>query len=671
MTITCPKCRCSIGLRPDFEEGKVRCPKCRSKLQVAPGGEAQAASSSVNDESSTAVEEECKRVEIGDTVGGCRMEEMLGAGAMGLVYRATQLSLDRQVAVKLLPSRFASQPLFVSRFDSESAALAALNHANIVSIIDRGCEDGTYYFVMEYVQGRTLHAMLREGQLSNGQIFQIMEQMLSALSYAQRQGIVHRDIKPRNIMINDQGRVKIADFGLAFLMGAGDTKGERYGTKGYMAPEQRRGDANIDGRADLYAAAVVLYEMLVGEKPDDSHYVEPSQAREGLSAAIDYVLCRGLQEEPDKRYQNPVEMLADIRMSTGQRGSFLAPCPQCGTHNEPERRECANCQADLADLFDACPQCQHENRCDMGKCAQCEFDIKEHRRQLWKQIIHVRKAADACLEQARLDEAAAELEKLKQLPGREFRKVAVAAETLVERLLSKRGDVLLSVKEKAVRLCSQHKYGEALMILESIAKSGIDVSTEVALAKKRMDKRLKLSDAGDARWRDGDVAGALKAYEKALAIWPDNDLLAENVKKAKKAAKLAEEKQTLIERAEAQLKAKQFDEAQRICSGLIESWPDAPGLTALLERLRRAQAFAEAGQALQAGVGFAKAKKWSDAAREFARAEQACPDGATLPGLADKLAEARARAKKRMAIIAGSIAAAVAVLVVIIILCGE
>jgi len=157
-----------------------------------------------------------------------------------------------------------------------------------------------------------------------------------------------------------------------------------------------------------------------------------------------------------------------------------------------------------------------------------------------------------------------------------------------------------------------------------------------------------------------------------VAIWPDNDLLHESAKKARKAAKLAEEKQALIEQAEAQLKAKQFEEAHRICSGLIESWPDAPGLGALLDRVRRTQALAEAGQALQAGLGLAKAKKWRDAAREFARAEQACPEDATLPGLADKLAEARAQAKKRMTIIGGSIAAAVAVLVVIIIiLCGD
>ncbi len=666
MSVSCPKCHCGISLPRGFSGGRIRCPKCGAKLRLA-SPESEPDSTHTDAAAADPAEESARRVQPGDVIGGCRMEEMLGAGAMGLVYRAIQLSLGRQVAVKILPQRLANQPKFVERFDHESAALAALNHPNIVSIYDRGCENGTYYFVMEYVQGRTLHVMMRQGSLTNGQIFQIMEQMLSALSYAHRQGVVHRDIKPRNIMVNEQGRVKIADFGLAFLMGAEDTEGKRYGTEGYMSPEQRAGSAAIDGRSDLYSAGVVFYEMLVGHRPDPEKYVEPSQARPDLSPAIDYVLCRALQESPDQRYQNPVEMLADIRLSSGVKGASLAPCPQCGAHNEPEVRACANCQADLSDLFDACPGCGRENRIDMSACAQCGYDLKARRKELWRQVTAARQAADAYIEQAQFDAAAAELQKLQTLPGKEFRKVVVAAQTLVQRLQTQRGSLLQSVKEKAMRLCEQHKYGEALMILESIAGGEVDVSKEIAFAKKRMDERLKWMDEGDACWKEGDVAGALEAYEKAMAIWPDNDLLREQYGKAKQAAQLVKEKGALIKQADSLRRAGRFDEALQLCSDLLEKWPDSPGLEGLLKKLRRTQAAAEAAKAAAEADALARQGKWRAALNLLREAADQCPDADAPAELTERLAEAQARVKRQNLLVGLAAGAAVLVIVVIVI----
>jgi serine/threonine protein kinase len=199
--------------------------------------------------------------------------EHLGQGGMGVVYKARQRQLDRIVAVKLLPPSVGEDPAFAERFTREAQALARLNHPNIVQVHDFGRTEEYFYFVMEYVDGVNLRTLIRDHKLEPQAALKIVPQICEALQFAHDEGIVHRDIKPENILVDKKGRVKIADFGLAKLLGraADDLSltgtGQLMGTLGYMAPEQLQQAHKVDHRADIYSLGVVFYEMLTGELP--------------------------------------------------------------------------------------------------------------------------------------------------------------------------------------------------------------------------------------------------------------------------------------------------------------------------------------------------------------------------------------------------------------------
>jgi tRNA A-37 threonylcarbamoyl transferase component Bud32 len=242
--------------------------------------------------------------------------ELLGQGGMGAVYKARQTKLDRLVAIKILPPEVARDPAFAERFTREARALARLNHSNIVTVHDFGDVDGLYYFTMEYVDGQNLRDLLQSGPLSAEQALAIVPQICDALQYAHDEGLVHRDIKPENILLDRRGRVKIADFGLARLVGLTPTyltltgTHEVMGTLWYMAPEQMKGTHSVDHRADLYSLGVVLYEMLTGELPL-GRFAPPSH-KAAVDERVDQVVLRALAREPAERYQDAVAFKQDV-----------------------------------------------------------------------------------------------------------------------------------------------------------------------------------------------------------------------------------------------------------------------------------------------------------------------------------------------------------------------
>jgi len=270
-------------------------------------------------------------------IPGYKILGKLGSGAMAIVYKARQLSLNRQVAIKVLPKRFSENPEYVERFYKEGQAAGKLNHPNIVQAIDVGEAAGYHYFVMEYVEGRTLADDLAGGQpMDERQALDIIIQVAHALAHAHHHGLIHRDVKPKNIMLSKTGAVKLADMGLAREMTdvklAETEAGKAYGTPYYIAPEQIRGKIDIDGRADIYGLGATFYHMVTGRVPfmaDDSaevmkkHLKEPltppDHINTSLSAGISEVIEIMLAKRREDRYSNVEELLVDLEaLKNGQ-----------------------------------------------------------------------------------------------------------------------------------------------------------------------------------------------------------------------------------------------------------------------------------------------------------------------------------------------------------------
>ena len=254
------------------------------------------------------------------------IKRKLGSGGMADVYLAEDQELGRRVALKLLDERHASDEQFVERFRREAQSAAGLNHPNIVSIFDRGRAEGTYYIAMEYLDGRTLKELLvRNGPTPIPIAIDYARQILGALAFAHRNGIVHRDIKPHNIVVGGDGRLKVTDFGIARSGTSQMTEvGSIVGTAQYLSPEQARG-APVDPRSDLYSLGVVLYEMLTGKVPFTGdtpveiamkHLSQvpkpPSEWRDEVPHDLDAVVMRALAKDPEQRYGSAEEMDADL-----------------------------------------------------------------------------------------------------------------------------------------------------------------------------------------------------------------------------------------------------------------------------------------------------------------------------------------------------------------------
>jgi serine/threonine protein kinase len=277
--------------------------------------------------------------------------ELIGRGGMGVVYRARQKELDRFVAVKILPPAVNDDPAFAQRFTHEAKALAKLNHPNIVTIHDFGQADGLFYFVMELVDGMNLRQLLHAGRIAPREALAIVPQICDALQYAHDAGIVHRDIKPENILLDRRGRVKVADFGLAKLVGRAEPlaaaaigpdaaltdAGKVVGTPQYMAPEQIERPTEVDHRADIYSLGVVLYQMLTGELPSGDF--SPPSEKVTIDVRLDQVVLRAMQQKAELRYQQASDVktiLETIATTPSQIAASARPVIDRQPHRKQE-----------------------------------------------------------------------------------------------------------------------------------------------------------------------------------------------------------------------------------------------------------------------------------------------------------------------------------------------
>jgi len=247
--------------------------------------------------------------------------ECLGRGGMGVVYKARQPRLNRLVALKILARDKEQDGQFAERFTREAQTLARLNHPNIVTVHDFGEAGGHCYLVMEFVDGLNLRQLLLAGKMPPDQALTIVPMICEALQYAHEQGIVHRDIKPENILLEKSGRVKIADFGIAKMLGVGDGQQaltgakDVVGTPHYMAPEQLEKPLTVDHRADIYSLGVVFYEMLTGELPLGK-FAPPSKKVQ-IDVRLDEVVLHTLEKEPARRYQQANQLKTDVETIAG------------------------------------------------------------------------------------------------------------------------------------------------------------------------------------------------------------------------------------------------------------------------------------------------------------------------------------------------------------------
>lgn len=266
---------------------------------------------------------------IGKTIGNLRIISEIGKGGMGVVYLAEHMTLKKRFAVKSLSSELTQDPQFRERFYQEAQNQALLDHPNIVQATDFFEENRQFFFVMEYVDGQDLGELIRtKGNLQEKEALSILKDILQGLNLAHDKGIIHRDVKPSNILIDKSGRARIMDFGIAVMVGGQrlTATGTTVGSPCYMSPEQIIHPQNIDYRSDVYSAGIVLYEMLVGDVPFDAEtdYAvqnqqvntptpDPCQRNPEISPELAQIILKAMDKAPDKRFQGCAEFLDSIK----------------------------------------------------------------------------------------------------------------------------------------------------------------------------------------------------------------------------------------------------------------------------------------------------------------------------------------------------------------------
>ena len=339
----CPKCGATLG--GNAVEGL--CPACLFSMNLAtqtvPGSQAGPRAGEATKASTPSPET------VAAHFPQYEILECLGRGGKGVVYKARQKSLDRLVALKILAPEREKDPQFAERFAREAKTLALLNHSNIVTVHDFGEAGGMFYLVMEFVDGVNLRQLLGADRFSPEEALAIVPAICDALQFAHDRGIVHRDIKPENILVDKQGRVKIADFGIARIMGvAGEPAaapprgasgragltGERVlGTPAYMAPEQARNPARADHRADIYSLGAVFYEMLTGEPPKGD--IQPPSRKVLVDVHLDEIVLRALEQKPERRYQTADEFKTVVETAAAEGSKRAASAGEAGTRPRP------------------------------------------------------------------------------------------------------------------------------------------------------------------------------------------------------------------------------------------------------------------------------------------------------------------------------------------------
>ncbi|MDZ5781765.1 Stk1 family PASTA domain-containing Ser/Thr kinase [Marinococcus luteus] len=328
------------------------------------------------------------------------IKRLLGSGGMAYVYLGEDMILERLVAIKILQPQFNGDEEFLQRFRRESRAATILGHRNTVNIYDVGEERELHYIVMEYVEGQTVKEMIRlHGPLPLAQAVHITRQLLEALMQAHSHGIIHRDIKPHNLLSNDRGEIKVADFGIARAASASTITqtNTMMGSVHYISPEQARGGV-VSARSDIYAAGIVLFEMVTGVIPYDAESAvsialkhiqeplpDPMQLRQGLPQSLSNVILKAAAKSPDDRYASAEEMYEDIRSALSDERRNERPYFIQEGYTNAREREWSAPQVAEEDTMVAAPAVQEDEQQDSG--LETKGDRQPEKTKKWPYVV--------------------------------------------------------------------------------------------------------------------------------------------------------------------------------------------------------------------------------------------------------------------------------------------
>ncbi len=489
--------------------------------------------------------EDAGRVQI----EGYEITGVLGRGGMGVVWEGRQISLGRRVAIKFLSPALADSPEFVERFQREAAALARLSHPNIVTIYERGTTLAGVYFVMEYVEGPgggppvDLRSVLKSRRLSEEEVVRISLQLAGALHYAHQMGIVHRDIKPGNVMLDRHGQAKVADFGIA-LVDAELTRGDLtstsqpLGSLDYMAPEQRENASVVDARADIYSLGVLLYETLTGILPRGA-YVRPSLLMPTLDRSWDELIDRMLQPSVQQRIRDMQQVAEHIRATFSGRtakaeiripdshlsGSPTVPaassrlcCVDCGEVVTNDVRFCPACR--LPQWLE-CPKCREQQHSSSRYCPVCGTSI--HRfRMLQRYLAEARKNHELAMDTTQLLSARCQHAHHAGLAA--VRALKYASDHHEARaLLEAVNQYYITLLRQAVATSvSGRRLGEAIGLLEQILHVAADdreATSKLAYIREYMNHRMMQAQR---LFSKGRIADATCLLEKLSQRFPED-----------------------------------------------------------------------------------------------------------------------------------------------------
>ena len=687
----CPTCGRAILSDAAGSPAQARCPHCGSDLggqERHGGGPADSSGQRADDETVSTGDRAADgfvRFKPGDVLSGFRIEEEIGSGGMGVVYKATQLSLNRPVALKILPRRYSQNPSFVRQFDGETAMLASLNHPNIISIIDRGRAGDTCFYAMEYVQGTTLKDVTSPRRMSIELFLRISRQAGEALRYMHSKGIIHRDIKLGNIMLDENNNVKIADFGLARLMAEGEegAGGKRRvaGTPGYMAPEQELGPGRTDERSDVFSLGAVMYRVLTGRLPQPIPPPAPSQFRDDVDAQLDEVVLKCLRENPNDRFQNAGEFLTALGAYQEELTRVRKVCPHCKAENPLEEETCLSCGADLSGLLGQCPRCGASSPPTAQACAGCGATLRDAHREAASTIRKRMERARAFAGARNYRAAVEELKDMLQIKGELYEHARSEASRLIERYEGERRAPHLDAVEQGRALAAEGDLAEAIELYKIVPpdmfgeipadKYIAEAEQKMAAAQERvkrasallergqLEEAEELLDQASTAWREcpglRDVQYRFQALQQTREMVREElkglDRLMEQGDFEQARAGLASLRASVPQHPEIERKAREVDrreQAHRL-EGLLQ---EAQAAENRGQHLKASQKWKQAadlagGDQSQRAALLAKAKR----AREHARAEEILepfgPEDLVEPEPVVKLSDRRGRRAKR------------------------